>query len=315
MNHQFITLTPSHTNQVHSLLNDNYQTSTDSPIKIRYSRDFIYWLLRQNAESLNIGICFGKKLCGVILCPVFPSIVNGETVNVPYPLFLCVKLELRGLGLAKKLVDELKQRFAQKSYTTAIVSTKKEMGEAVASYNSILIPINFTKLVSVGFLSYDSSYVDYSVKTNPLTLLKSSHIKEVASILNESMKDYQTKPLFDSKTVHQMFLPKKNIVYSYVKLNENGEATDFISAYVFTMETGDNVVQTASLSFAVANTIDISTLMLLFVCKLARQGVDQLVYQDLWGDKIHNIIRFTTADNIKYALFGGKSDTLIFYSF
>ena len=318
MSFNFQTLSPAHLDQIVALLDSNYLTSPDDATQICYSRDYIYWHLRQVKPGLTIGLCYQKKLVGLVSCLLIPTIIDNKPVTLPYPNLLCIQFQLRKLGVVGMLIKELETRLRDFGYDTALISTSRELDRPFVAHKSILIPINGPKLIQVGFLPEDN-YNMQAITNNPLRLLKPEHIPQTCELLNNSHSHYQLRPDFNPKTVHQFLRPKKDIVYSFVKLDDHNNVTDFCSAYISRMKCRshcDIPVVTGTLSFIVAKTVDVTSLIRMFLDKLKSYGVDQLMYQD-WGEnKEINVTRFTTEGDIRYYLIGRESvSNLVYYPF
>lgn len=311
MTFTYLTLTPNHLDQVVALLDANYANSKDDPIRLQYSRDFIYWYLRHATAS--VGLCFNGKLVGMVLCTVIQTMVHNTKMDLPYPNFLCVRHELRGTKACQLLIKELKRRLEAAGYKKALFSTSKQLAKPHLAYAAAIIPINIPKLFHIGFLD-DTTICHEVFDENPLKLLRPKHISQVATMLNNAYSNQSLRPFFDTKTVHQTLLPKKDIVMSFVRL-EGDIVVDFVSVYLFKMlaVASNTHVVTANLAF-VANTMNISVLIKLLVDKLKNYGVDQLMYQG-WGsnDQI-DVTRFTVDGETKYYLEGiDNVSSLVFY--
>lgn len=307
----YITLTPGHLDQVVALLSANYAESKDDSIRLQYSKDFIYWYLRQ--ATVSLGLCFNSKLVGMVMCTIVSTMIHNERVDMPYPNFLCVRHELRGTKACSLLLGELKRRLKASGYDKALFSTSKVLPKDHLVYTAAIIPINIPKLFHIGFLE-DTSINHHTFDENPLKLMRPKHISQVAALLTSEYANQTLRPHFDSKIVHKTLLPKKDIVMSFVRL-DGDKVVDFVSVYLFKMfaVASNTHVVTANLAF-VANSMCLTNLIRLLVDKLKSYGIDQLMYQD-WGKNSEiDITRFTVDGETRYYFEGiDNVSSLVFY--
>lgn len=316
MTFTYLTLSPNYLDTIQAFLHENYLNSKDDPIHIKYSKDFLYWYLRQVPDGLCIGICFNNKIIGILSCWLVPAMIKQEKNMLAAPNFLCVKHELRHTNVCKMLIAELKKRLLDRGYTKALFSTSRDLQEPCIEYQTFLVPINIPKLFNVGFLE-DMNVHHETYADNPLKLMRPKYISSVATLLNTEYGACDLRPYFDSQQVHKTLLPKKNIVYSFVNLCDQ-KVVDFVSVYIFQMFCTENkqYITTANLAFVALTTLDITVAVKLLVDKLKGYGVDQLVYQNWDKNKNLNITHFTTQCGVKYYTLGTEDiENLVFYSF
>lgn len=316
MTFTYLTLTPSYLDTIEAFLRENYLDATDDPIQIKYSRDFLYWYLRQVPNGLCIGICFNNKIIGIISCLIVPAMIKQESIMLATPNFLCVRHALRHTNVCKMLITELKQRLTALGHTKALFSTSRDLAKPHIEYETFLVPINIPKLFQVGFLE-DTDIQHERYPENPLKLMRPKYICSVAALLNAEYSACDLRPHFDSQQVHKTLLPKKNIVYSFVNLVDQ-KVVDFMSVYIFQMFCVEDqkYITTANLAFVALTTLNINVAMKLLVDKLKSYGVDQLTYQNWDKNKNLSITHFTTQGGTKYYTPGMTDiENLVFYPF
>lgn len=320
---QFKTLGLSYLEEIFGLLNNHYIEDSQHIIKLVYSKDFLYWYLKHVPPGFIIGLIFKKKIVGMIAALFIDMIVCGKKIKVPYINFLCVQSKIRNLGFGLFLIDEIKERLSKIGITYALFTGLKPITKYFCTTKDFVIPINYPKLKEVGFLMEDENLAPLSVlNDNPLHLMNISDIDSIVSKLNKFMEKFDVKPYFTNESVKHFLLPKKNIVYSFVNRNENGDVVDFVSVYknyLYCLEK-NKIVSVAQLAFYFHETMNLTQLVLNLIDKLSTYNIDQLVFRNMSDNMSINITKFSTREQLYYFFFNVSikeinSSKLCFYPF
>ncbi len=192
--------------------------------------------------------------------------------------------------------------------------------------NVFMIPINIRRLQKLSIIK------DYTtlpkIHPNLLEPVNKQDYNIISNKLNVKLNNCRRKIKFDEQTVCYYFAYQPDIIYSYVIRNNNGEVTDFISAYVskYTIPGEKNIILNANLSFYFCETVSITDLLKLFSYKLYQNRIDQLCYyqpitHDIPVVKIHkhvnkHILDISMDDKGEYFIDSKKypdTDDLVMY--
>ena len=162
---------------------------------------------------------------------------------------------------------------------------------------SYAVPINHKKLISVGFLP--SNYTpdeNLSVdEVNPLHLLKKSDLELVITKLNLYLDKFKIRTYFTLDMARHMLIPKKNIVYSFVKKSAD-DVTDFISVYksCFYSSRCKKIIYTANITYYYYETMTLTEMVTFLIAKLPSYGIDQLNFNTMAHNENINVTKYLT---------------------
>ncbi|AGF85069.1 N-myristoyltransferase [Moumouvirus goulette] len=299
----FKTLSPRYLDEIYDLLNNNYIEDPDKIIRLVYPKDFLYWYLRYIPPGFIVGLLYKNKLVGMITALFLDMIILGEKLKTPYINLLCIQSKIRKYGMSIYLVNELKKRLVNHNIPYSLFTTVKKIPNNFTTTNDFAIPINYSRLKKVGFLVDDIKPLPI-IKDNPLCLMKTTDIQIICSKLNKFMEKLDVKPFFTDDSIKHFLLPKKNIVYTFVKQDNNNHITDMISAYkvyYYCLEY-KKMLSVALLSYYFYETTDITELVLMFLDKLKEHGFDQLIFRNTFNNSEINITKFLTCGELNYYL-------------
>ena len=63
-------------------------------------------------------------------------------------------------------------------------------------------------------------------------LMEKKDVKDVYNLISNSQKQFKIYSIFSEEEIEHWFIPIKNVIYSFVKEDENNNITDFTSFYV-----------------------------------------------------------------------------------
>lgn len=298
---KFKTLNLSYLDEIHKFLLNHYIEDDQHLVRLVYSKDFLYWYLRYIPPGFIVGLCYKNKLVGLITASFFDMIVYEKKIKVPYINLFCLQKQVRNLGLAICLIDEIKNRILKMNLNYAIFTGMKKITKPFCTSKDNMIPINHKKLIDIGFLVGKPPKL-IKPENNPLHLITQPDIEPISTKLNEFMKKFVIKPYFNTESAQHFLLPKKNIVYSFSIKNSEGAITDFVSVYknyVYCIEK-NKIISIAYLGFYFYETVTLTNLIIYLIDKLNGYGIDQLVFRNLADGADINIERYPMRGELNY---------------
>ncbi len=298
---KLVSLNMTHLDEIYYLINNHYICDNDNVTRLTFSKSFLYWYLKEIPSDFIIGLIYGKKLIGLITCLIIELIVHGEKIKTPYINFLCIQRSLRHLKLSNILMDEMKRRILSKNIFYCFFCNDKKWACSFVQCASYVIPINYPKLHRIHFLTEKIDPLrtfDY----NPLQIMDKNDAEQILTKLSMAMDNLLIKPYFTKKTLLHYLAPKKNIVYSFVIKNVDGQVTDFVSVYkhyLYCIDTKE-MVSVAKLAFYYHHSVDQTTLIEYLLDKLDKYGFDQLIFYDMYENNKINITKFSMKDKMSY---------------
>lgn len=291
------TLNLSHLDEIFQLINNHYVRDDQLQIRTRYSKDFIYWYLTYIPPGFVIGLCYHSKLVGLITAYFLDMVVHTESMKIPCINFICLQERIRKMGMAKYLMDEMKNRLLHINLNYGFFITKKNLTKNFAKYGEYVIPINYTKLHQVGFLREKIQPIS-KLESNPLHLMSRSDIETVTPKLNHHLQKYNIRPFFTIESANHFLIPKKNIVYTFVNRNENNIVTDLITIYIKYMHciTLNQTVSVGWIAFYFMESMSLTQLVTYLMDKVVSYDIDQLVFGELMDNMNINITRYSSYD-------------------
>ena len=276
-------------NQIHLLIAAHQQSDSTKSIRKIYSKDFLYWYLKQIKEEYRIGMIYKKKLIGFATAIVIRMIINQEQMLVPHIGLLCIQSKV--LHLKQNLINELKDRL--KEFPTIITNIINEESHT-SSWSEYIIPINVPKLKIMNLIPNLTPCI--SLPHNPLHLMIESDISSLAEKLNHSLQDLTIKVDFDTDFVKEFFLPKKNIVYSFVVRN-GSEVTDFVSIYKSHLHCleKNRIISVGNLSFYFCNSMPLTYLLAYLLDKLILYKIDLLAFTNQNQNDSINLTKYPSS--------------------
>ncbi len=309
------TLSTYYLDDIHNLLNHNYIENTQCGVKTIFHKDFLYWYLKYIPPGFVIGLIYKSKLVGIITALFIDMIIYDMKLKVPYVSLLCVHSKLRKLGLASVLIDRMKYMISEIKITYALLTptkyeeiddiesdtgsgnssnsadssnsddtvktkTPSTLTKSFCELRSYAIPINYSKLKSVGFLPEDYEIPDSIEQSNPFHLMTHSDLGSVVAKLNEYDRQFKISHYFTMDSARHFLLPKKNIVYSFGKRSVDGTISDFVTMYVSVLEcvNRNKILRVANIAYYYNGTMSLTEMIHHIMAKLAHHDIDQLSF-------------------------------------
>ncbi|XP_023346924.1 glycylpeptide N-tetradecanoyltransferase 2 [Eurytemora carolleeae] len=230
--------------EVYVLLNENYVEDDDNMFRFDYSPEFINWALQPPGwvKDWHCGVRATKsnKMVGFISAvPAHVRMYQKDKKMVEIN-FLCVHKKLRSKRLAPVLIREITRRVNLKGIFQAVYTAGVVLPKPVGTCRYWHRSLNPKKLIEVKFshLSRNMTMQRHlklyklpeETKVVGLRLFQVKDVKDVTELLNQYLGRFNLAPIFSESEVEHWFMPKNNIINSYVVETE-GKITDFLSFY------------------------------------------------------------------------------------
>mmetsp|Transcript_9450 Transcript_9450/g.13083 ORF Transcript_9450/g.13083 Transcript_9450/m.13083 type:complete len:398 (-) Transcript_9450:108-1301(-) len=231
--------------EVYILLNENYVEDDDAMFRFDYSKQFLEWALTppgyQLTFHLGVRAVKSKKLMAFITG--VPTMINvrGKDVRVVEINYLCVHKKLRSKRLAPVLIKEITRRvnltgIFQAVYTAGVV-LPKPIGKCRYYHRSLdpkkLIEIGFSRLAPR--MTMARTIKLYKLPNEPqstgLRPMRPEDVPTAHSLLLNYLTKFFLYPKFSPEEFAHVFLPRKNVVDSFVICNQTNQVTDMCSYY------------------------------------------------------------------------------------
>ena len=210
--------------KIYNFLIKNYYEVKE--YKEQYSLDFLKWQFSpiENNPHKNILLSIQKK--GKIIgffsgLPLKLSVYGKEilTYNIS---FLCIDSDYRHKKLAEYMFKEMFRRsYLEKVFQNIFVSR-------------LLIPKPFAECIYY-YANVKDKVKKYKLKkesSDKFRLMEKKDVKDVYNLISNSQKQFKIYSIFSEEEIEHWFIPIKNVIYSFVKEDENNNITDFTSFYV-----------------------------------------------------------------------------------
>lgn len=236
------------------LLNENYVEDKDAAFRFNYTREFFNWSLKPPGwrQDWNVGVrvkTTGKLIAFISAIPINLTVRNKIVSSVEIN-FLCVHKQLRSKRMAPVLIKEITRRVNKQNIWHALYTAGVVLPSPVSTCRYTHRPINWTKLHEVNFTSVPPNktaaemVAHYTIpkdtKTKGLRPLEVKDIDQAMALFQKYESRFELVQSFDKEEFTHWFLggkdthnikKDKQVIFSYVVENEEGNITDFFSFY------------------------------------------------------------------------------------
>ena len=232
--------------EVYTLLSENYVEDDDNMFRFKYSPEFLSWALRppEFKSFWHVGVRVQKSDKLVAFISAIPAKIRtkGRTVDMVEINFLCVHKKLRSKRLAPVLIREITRRVNlfdvwQASYTAGVI-----IPTPLATCRYFHRSLNPKKLIEVGFsklgkrMTLSRTIKLHKLPASPATpglrRMRREDSAEVLALLKRYLSQFDLACVFQTEDeVAHWFVPRDNVVYSYVVEDSDGRVTDLMSFY------------------------------------------------------------------------------------
>ena len=211
--------------KIYNFLNEYYYEVEE--YKENYSPEFLKWQLSpiKNNPHKNIllSIQINKKIIAFFSGLPLKLSVYGKEIITYNISFLCVDINYRHKKLAEYMFREMFRRtYLENVFQNIFVSR-------------LLIPKPFAES------TYYYTDVEETIKkfikrkkynNNNFRLMEKKDVKSVCKLISEDQKKFKIYSIFNEDEIEHWFIPIKDVIYSFVKEDNNGNITDFTSFYI-----------------------------------------------------------------------------------
>ena len=267
-----------------AFLFDFYVTDPDANFRMSYSRETIDWVINPpgSRKDWQIGVIESNSKTLVATIIAIPSLTNVLKVDVPlvHIDFLCIRPSFRSNNLAPILIKEISRRVAITGILAATYTAAIELPHLITTSKCYHRPINMKKLIDLKFcfqhpkLTMMATLKHYSLPVvkayQRLRIMNELDAESACELLNSHLKRYKIHTIFSIEDFKHYFLPRDNVVYSYV-VERNDKIVNFASFYAINTiavhsKAKDNIVRGAYLYYIVD--IDIISNIINFASEL-----------------------------------------------
>ena len=235
--------------KLYEFLKSNYVEDDDHMFRFDYSKDFLKWHLNPPGYFPEWLISVlkedkikkKKKMVGFIAGLPVKVNIHGTDITLAEIDFLCVKKELRSKRLAPVLIQEVARRVHMRNMWWAVYTSGTLLPTPFCKAIYYHRNLNVKKLVDIEFTSLPHNMnmaraiKKYDLpKDLPVEGFRSMEEKDVDDVyilLDEYEKKHKVHGYYSKEEVAHWFLPRKNVIYSYVRTNNSNKVTDLISFY------------------------------------------------------------------------------------
>jgi glycylpeptide N-tetradecanoyltransferase len=265
--------------EIYFLLNENYVEDDDSMFRFDYSIEFLRWALTPPGylQLLHLGVRVktSKKLVGFITGIPAKISIHDQCVNMVEINFLCVHKKLRSKRLAPVLIKEITRRVNKQDVWQAVYTAGVVLPRPVSECRYYHRSLNPKKLIDVGFshlgprMTMARTIKLYKVPDSPqlsgMRQMEPKDVPRVFELVSGYLNKFALHPKFKEDELGHWMLPRKDVIYAYVRENDSGVVTDVVSFYSLPSSILNNekyVLLKAAYSYwTVATTVPLHELM------------------------------------------------------
>jgi glycylpeptide N-tetradecanoyltransferase len=221
-----------HMREVYEFLRDNYCTG-EVEFQFNYSPELLLWAMCPPgySKTLHLGIRDAKgSLVGFVSgAPMNLRIYNAHKRLVEIN-FLCVKQGERNNKLAPVLIEEVARRVRFLGMWQAIYTSTRVLPHSLATVNYYHRPLDVRRLIEMKFMNKRQGLTLASIiklhalpaePTINIRLLTARDVSGACQMLNKFLSAYHIAPEFTLEEFRHNFMPRDQIVYSYVVLGQS----------------------------------------------------------------------------------------------
>ncbi|CAH8452704.1 unnamed protein product [Dicrocoelium dendriticum] len=232
--------------ELYELLYENYVEDDEHLFRFDYSKPFLKWVLRPPGwyPDWLVGLRAQKsrKLIGFIAAIPTELQVYEKRKRMVEINFLCVHRKLRSKRMAPVLIREITRRVNLRGLFQALYTSGTLLPRPVVTCRYWHRPLNPRKLIECGFshLTHNMT-LQRTIKLYRLpeaTTVKGfrqmtkADVPQAWALLVKYLEPYSLHPVFSLEDFQHFFLPRDDVVNSFVVEDDDHTITDFCSYYV-----------------------------------------------------------------------------------
>ena len=220
--------------EVYQFLRDHYCTG-ESKFQFNYSPEMLKWSMCPPgySKTLHLGIKDDTgALIGFVSGAPCSVRIYGKLKRLVEINFLCVRSDDRSHKIAPMLIEEVARRVRFLGIWQAIYTSTRMLPHSLATVNYYHRALDVRKLVETGFMSkrpgltLSGMMKLYAIPTEPTINLRALTAKDTSGacqLVNKFLSAYHIAAEFTLEEFRHNFMPKDQIVYSYVVLGESSQ--------------------------------------------------------------------------------------------
>jgi len=235
--------------KLYEFLKSNYIGDESNLFGMEYSKDFLKWYLSPPGMHKEWIVSVlkedkvknRKKMIGFISAIPTKVFVKDVEVEMAKVNFLCVKNEYRYKRLTPVLIKEITRRISLKNIWQGVYATYTYLPKPFSKAEYYYRSINLKKLLDVQYTYLPNKMpIGKALKNNELPdepqisgfrKMTEKDIDQIYEIIEKNRNKYKVYEIFTKEQISHLFLPRNNIIYTYVLEDENNKITDFCSFY------------------------------------------------------------------------------------
>ncbi|GAA55704.1 glycylpeptide N-tetradecanoyltransferase [Clonorchis sinensis] len=232
--------------ELYDLLYENYVEDDDHLFRFDYSKHFLKWALQPPGwhPDWHVGLRVNKseKLVGFIAAIPCNLQIYEKSKQLVEINFLCVHKKLRSKRMAPVLIREVTRRVHLRGLFQALYTSGALLPKPVVTCRYWHRPLNPRKLLECGFSHLTRNMtLQRTIKLYRLpeaTMVRGfrqlvkADVPQVWTLVSKFLAQYKLHPNFSQDEFEHFFLPREDIVNSFVVENDEKVITDFCSYYV-----------------------------------------------------------------------------------
>jgi glycylpeptide N-tetradecanoyltransferase len=306
---------------VHKFLLEHYAADPNNFLRLSYPIDTLRWALcpPNYKKEWHIGVRHSAtgQLAGLITAVPSVMMSYGKKIDIVEINFLCVRSNFREKGLAPVLIREISRRVIIRKIWYAVYTSALVLPHSVSEVRYFHRPLNIRKLVQIGFwpqhpkLTMKGMMQMFNLPalltTKGIRGITNDDVRDACNLLNATLAEYPITTEFTEDEFRHHFLPRNEIVYSYVVDNEGIKAFfSFYSLPSVVIQSGKEI-KTAYLYY---NTISNDSEIIKDVLILAKQlGFDVFNSLNTMGftQEISQRLKFSPSNGVlRYYLYNWR---------
>jgi len=236
---------------------------------------------------------------------------------------LCVHKKLRDHRLAPVLIREITRRVNLTNVWQAVYTAGKLLPKPVAKCRYYHRSLNPKKLIDVGFshlaprMTVARTLRLFSLPDSPscggIRACTKQDVPSATKLLNNYLKQFSLKAVFEEDEFEHWFLPRADIVNTYVIQNSAGVITDLVSFYTLPSTIIGNdkykILKAAYSYYNIANTVPLVKLVQDALVFAKQEGFDVFNCLDIMDNQTFlEELKFGKGDgNLHYYLYNWKA--------
>ncbi|CAD6196846.1 unnamed protein product [Caenorhabditis auriculariae] len=314
-------------NELYTLLTENYVEDEDAMFRFDYAAPFLKWALQVPGwlPQWHCGVrakSSGRLLAFIGAVPqnirVYKKAVKMVEIN-----FLCVHKKLRSKRVAPVLIREITRRVNQQGIFQAAFTAGIVIPKPVSVCRYWHRSLNPKKLVEVRFSHLSAKMtlartiklykLPNETATANLRPMEKRDVPKLLTLLTKNLEQYSLAPIFATdEEIEHTFLPRKDVVFTYVVQQKNGELSDMVSFYSLPSTVmghpAHKSVNAAYLYYYVAQNVALKQLINDALILAHREHFDVFNALDLMrNNEVFKDLKFGIGDgNLQYYLYNWK---------